>query len=123
MALTATHGAAVRSLSLLFLCISVPSFSIILVEKSDVQGSSDKDVERSASFQDDFGPFTDPISWLKFTEAQLFPASIDATFPIRPLLRIFTTPFDFDTYKLAPCARQDVAKCMLHGTVTRISKQ
>jgi hypothetical protein len=88
--------------------------------QTPVLSGIDRDAASSTKFEDEFGPITDPLTWLKFLEAQVFFASINDTLPRHPFLRALTTLGNFDSFKLRPCAREEVAKCLAYGEVAHI---
>lgn len=55
--------------------------------------------------------FTDPSSILLFFVSQIFHADITDTFPTLP----FLNPLNWEFFKLLPCEKKDVAKCLWWG--------
>eukprot|EP00884_Botryococcus_braunii_P000892 jgi/Botrbrau1/10803/Bobra.0064s0009.1 len=58
--------------------------------------------------------FTDPSSILLFVVSQIFHAQITDTFPTLP----FLNPLNWEFWKLLPCEKKDVAKCLWWGNST-----
>jgi hypothetical protein len=55
--------------------------------------------------------FTDPSSILLFVVSQIFHAQLSDTFPTL----FFLNPLNLEFWKLLPCERKDVAKCLWWG--------
>lgn len=68
------------------------------------------------SMEEQFPSLIDPVWPVWFFLCQLFPAQVNDTFPtVGYPLRL--TPASDGFYKLHPCKRTDLAKCLYHGTL------
>lgn len=68
------------------------------------------------AMEEQYPSVLDPVWSLWFIVSQLYHAQVNDTFPTVSFpLRI--TPASDGPYKLHPCKRTDLAKCMYHGTL------
>lgn len=73
--------------------------------------------EKASTPDEMYGSFNDPGTWVWFLVMQLFAANVNATFPAPVIPEAIFPRFvpSTDLYKLHPCKRSDLFKCVHYG--------